>query len=88
MPDTRTNDEKAKDVLKFLDILAGIRLYYEDMVDNIITYVNHSRRRISDKDLTPGQKTGVEVYDGTPLSAKNILVDGMVGYLCSRNSRW
>jgi hypothetical protein len=88
MPDTRTDDQKAKDIEKTLRYLAEVRLYFEPMIDNIITYVNHGRRRVSDKDLKKGQKTGLEIYDGSAMSALNLLVDGMCGYLCSRNQRW
>lgn len=86
--DTRTDDQKAKNCEKTLSILAQIRLPYEPMIDNIITYVNHSRRKIVDKDQTKGLRTGVEVYDGTALGAKNLLVDGLCGYTVSRNLRW
>ena len=81
-------DEKAKKCLDMLAFLKDIRLPYEPMIDNIITYVNHSRRKITDKDLIKGQKTGIEVYDGTALRAKELLVDGTVGYFCPRNDKW
>jgi hypothetical protein len=84
----RTDDEKAEDVIKDLAYLATVRTNYEVMVDNIITFLNHSRRRITDKDLQPGQQTGEEVYDSSGISAVNIAVDGTVGNLCSRNQRW
>lgn len=88
MKDTRTDDDKARDAEKYLKYLAQIRLLFEPMVDNIITYVNHSRRKIVDKEAKKGQKTGIEVYDGSAISAANILTDGIVGYLCSKNLRW
>jgi hypothetical protein len=84
-----SDDEKAKSIEKTLRYLASVRLYFEPMVDNIITYCNHSRRLITDKETSSkGQKTGIEVYDGTAISALNLLTDGIVGYLCSRNMRW
>lgn len=84
----RSDDERARDAEKYLSTLAEIRLPWESQIDNIIRFVNHSRRRVMDKDLSSGQKTGEEVFDGTALLAKNLLVDGMVGYLCSRNLKW
>ena len=84
----RGNDQKAKDCLKYLLVLAEQRLFWEPMIDNIIAYVNHGRRFITDRDLWNGQQTGQYVYDDTAMLAKNKLVDGMVGYLCSRNQPW
>lgn len=84
----RSDEEKAQDAEKYLNTLAERRLPWETMIDNIMRFVNHSRRRIQDKDLWPGQKTGMDIYDDTPLLAANLLVDGMVGYLCSRNMPW
>ncbi len=63
------------------------------MIDNIITFVNFYRRKISGgdrglKDGIRGSKAGAEVYDGTPMRAKNILVDGMASNMCPRNLDW
>jgi hypothetical protein len=84
----RDNDQKAKDCLKYLLVLAEQRLFWEPQIDNIIAYVNHGRRFITDRDLWDGQQTGQMVYDDTAMLARNLLVDGMVGYLCSRNQSW
>jgi hypothetical protein len=84
----QSDEEKAKDCLKYLQVLAEQRLFWEPQIDNIIMYVNHGRRFIQDKDLWPGQQTGQEVFDDTAMLARNMLVDGMVGYLCSRNQPW
>src|ERR1700757_2351154 len=85
---SRTNEEKAKDCQKYLLVLAQQRLFWEPQIDNIIAYVNHGRRFITDRDLWPGQPTGQYVYDDSAMLARNMLVDGMVGYLCSRNQPW
>lgn len=84
----RDDEEKAKDCQKYLLILAEQRLPWEPMLDNIIRYVNHGRRSIQGIDLWPGQQTGQEIYDDTAMLARNTMVDGMVGYLCSRNQAW
>lgn len=84
----RTDEERAKDCLKYLQVLAEQRLFWEPMIDNIIAYVNHSRRFITDRDLWDGQQTGQYIYDDSAMLARNMLVDGMVGYLCSRNQPW
>ena len=84
----RSADERAKDAQKYLQILAEERLPWEPQIDNLIMYVNHGRRSIQDKDLWPGQPTGMEIYDPSAMLARNTLVKGMVGYLCSRNQPW
>lgn len=84
----RDDEDKAKDCLKTLLILAEQRLFWEPAIDNIIAYVNHGRRFITDRDRWPGEQTGQEIYDDTAMLARNMLVDGMVGYLCSRNQPW
>lgn len=86
--DKRDDDAKAKDCQKYLQVLAEQRLWWEPMIDNIIMYVNHGRRFVRDLNLWPGQQTGQEVYDDSAMLARNMLVDGMVGYLCSRNQPW
>jgi len=82
------SEERAKDLQKYLNVLAQQRLPWEPMIDNIIMYVNHGRRFVQDWDQYPGMQTGQEVYDDSAMLARNILTDGMVGYLCSRNQPW
>ncbi len=84
----RDDDQKAKDAQKYLMVLAQYRLQWEPMIDNIIAYVNHGRRFVRDINLWDGQQTGQMVYDDSAMLARNMLVDGMVGYLCSRNQPW
>src|SRR5271157_1150432 len=86
--DSRTDADKAKDCQKYLLVLADQRLPWEPMIDNIIMYVNHGRRFVQDWNLWDGQQTGQEVFDDSAMLARNKLVDGMVGYLCSRNQPW
>src|SRR5512139_561672 len=88
MADTRTDKQKAEDVIKYLKVLSDIRSLFEPMMDEIVTYVNWSRRKITDKGTIKGQKTGIEVYSSGALLAKNLLVDGMMGIVCPRNMRW
>jgi hypothetical protein len=83
-----SEDQLAKSTLKNLGYLEQIRKPYESVVDDVIKFVNHSRRGVRFPGGTEGEKTGTDIYDGSPLIAANLLVDGMVGYLCSRNIRW
>src|SRR5574343_312401 len=84
----RTDEEKAKDCLKMFDILKENRVNIEPMVDNIIKFVNHGRRKITDKDYPKGQRTGMDVYDGTAGSAARLAADGIFGYVCSQSIHW
>jgi len=91
-----TDEDKAKFLQKQLEFLTLLREPYEAMVDNIITFVNHSRRKIVDEDVrssgsgnsNKGKRTGDEVYDGTALSAANLAADGIHGYMCSPSIHW
>ena len=85
---SRTEDEKAKDCTKYLLILAQQRIYWEPMIDNIIRLVNHGRRGVWDKDLWPGQQTGMDIFADTAMLAASQLVDGMVGNIVPRNLAW
>ena len=84
----RDADARAKDAQKYLQVLAEQRTPWEPMIDNLIMYVSHGRRSIQGKDLWPGQPTGLEVFADTAMISANMLVNGMVGYLCSRNQPW
>lgn len=84
----KTDEEKVKHCLKTLEILKVERQQVEPMVDEIIKFVHHGRRTISDKYQQKGQRTGQNVYDGTALSAALLASDGIHGYLCSQSIHW
>ncbi len=86
--DNRTDIDKAKDVTNRFEQLKKIRQPYEAQIDEVIKYCNHSRRRIIDRDMQRGQKTGVDLYDGTIISAKNILIDGLCGNTATPSLMW
>jgi hypothetical protein len=88
MADKRSDEDKVKDCEKVFEQLGEIRRPYEEMIDEIFTYVLHGRRKIRDKEAPKGMKTGERVYDGTALSALNLLADGLHGYLVSPGMRW
>jgi len=83
-----TPDKRARDEEKMLTMLAQVREPFETTIDDLISFVNYNRRKIKDKENPKGKKAGIDVYDGTAVSAKNLLVDGMCGYMCSRALRW
>ena len=84
----KTDEEKAKFLTRMLEIHKQVRLPYEDMVDNIIRFVDHSRRQIKVSPHQKGKNTGIDVYDGTALAAANLAADGIHGYMCSSNIHW
>ena len=83
-----TGEEKARRAEKMFSALAEVRKPFESQIDEIIEYVQHSRRKISDKDARKGQKTGIKVYDGTAISALNLMTDGLCGYTASPSFHW
>lgn len=86
--DTRTDEQKAKDCIRTLGQLQQIRQPYEYMVDQILTYINHGRRKINESKTRKGQSTGIEIYDGTAPQSLNIAADAFAGYSASRSSKW
>ncbi len=88
MNNLQTGEEKAKEIMAHLEILKLTRQPYEVQIDEVINYVNHSRRKIIDKDLQRGGKTGIDVYDGTAISAANLLTDGLCGYTATPSLIW
>ena len=100
MPDKLTDEQKSKHAKKTLEILAQERLDYEPMMDEVIRFVNHSRRLISDDGGRSGRsgsskfsgrkgnKTGGDIYDGTALGAAALASDGIFGNMIPPNRRW
>jgi len=85
----KTDAEKAKFLEDMFNLLKAIRLPYEEMIDEVIRFVNHSRRSIKvEGNSQKGKNTGVDVYDGTALAAANLAADGIHGYMCSSNIHW
>ena len=80
--------DKLRDAKSALTALKAIRQPFEAEVNNIITYVTHGRRKISDKRQNKGKRTGIETYDSTALESVNIFVDGLTGVTLSRSLRW
>lgn len=94
-PDTPTYkpaDQAELDLIKGLNgtltALTNARQPFESMVDDILTYIFHGRRKITEKNTIKGQKTGIHVYDGTALGAANLLTDGLTGYTISKSFKW
>ncbi len=76
-----------EDLLQRLDSLKHVREPWESMWQDITDYVL-PRRSFWDLDNTKGQKPTVKIYDGSALSALQLLVDGLQGYLVSAKIRW
>ena len=82
-----TDTDKSKELLKRQSALELERTYYEATWDEIIEFINHSSKSIN-KSPQKGQKTGESVYDSTAIRARNLLSDGLNGYLVSPAMRW
>jgi len=88
MAQTRqTDDDLARDITKRLDQLKQIRQPFESAVDECIEFTAPDLQKINEE-TNKGQKTGTTVYDGTAISALNLLADGLHGYLVSPGIRW
>lgn len=58
MIDFKTDEQKSKLLEDTQKNLEQIRQPYEAMVDEVIKFVNHSRRKISDKEAAKGRRLG------------------------------
>jgi hypothetical protein len=85
--DYRTDDDRARDIIQRLDHLKSIRLKYESAIDECIEFCAPDLMQINQQD-SQGVKAGQTVYDGTAISALNLLADGLHGYLVSPAIRW
>lgn len=81
------NENLAKEILSRQKQLEQIRQPWEAMWQDIADYVIP---RLSDLKGTvqKGQKKGTSVYDGTAISALELLADGLHGYLVSPAIQW
>lgn len=58
------------------------------MVEDVLTFVHHGRRKLRTGKKQKGEKTGRQLYDGTAFHALTLLADGLAGYAVSRAFRW
>lgn len=83
----RTEEQLTRDIIKRFDQLKQIRLPFESAIDECIEFTAPDLQLINDE-ASKGSKTGQTVYDGTAISALNLLADGLHGYLVSPGIRW
>jgi hypothetical protein len=89
MENVKKDQEKIKDLQKWHKALLDVRQPLESVIDILIDFCNHTRKKINDDPAaTRGQITGQNVYDGTANSAAKIYADGLFGNLCSQSLRW
>jgi hypothetical protein len=77
----------AKDIMLRLKQLEDIRRPWEGMWEEIIDYVIPRLGDIRGSQ-EKGQKHGQKVYDGTAITALELLADGFHGYLVSPSMQW
>jgi hypothetical protein len=78
---------EAKDVLSRQKELEQIRVYYEPLMQLIADYVCPRRYNIKGTQQQ-GQQIGELVFDGTAMSAHDLLVNGFCGNMVSSSFTW
>ena len=78
---------EVNDLIQRLTALKAIRQPWEPLWKDITNYVL-PRRSFWDLDTPEGQKPATKLFDGAALSALQLLVDGLQGYLVSPKIRW
>lgn len=76
-----------KELMKRQHQLEKEREPYEDIWDEV-SYFGAARRPDFKNKSKLVKKHGTQIYDGTPASALNLYVDGILGYYVSRNLEW
>lgn len=77
----------AKEVMARLSMLERVRKPFESVIDDCIRFTAPDLLLIGQGDSKGKQAAGT-VYDGTAISALNLLADGLHGYLVSPSIRW
>jgi hypothetical protein len=89
--DKQSDSKKAAEIIKRLDQLKEIRRPYELLWDEEIEFVAYTMRPVryyQNYQWQQGTRVGTTVYDGTAMSALNLMADGFQGYLVGRALRW
>lgn len=80
-------DVKAREVLDKFEYLKSERMTWENEWREITRFVI-PRRSLFDDTKGRGDRTGQDIYDGTAISALNLLANGLMGYLMGPMIRW
>lgn len=80
-------DSKAQKVLDRLRSLEEKRKPYDPVWEDVVDYLVPSSAK-QNSDGSPNLEESTKIYDGTPLNALRILVDGLQGYLMSPSLNW
>ena len=83
MKDTEAVDE----ITKHQGYLEAIRRDYEPLWQDVIDYLAYDRYNFL-QNKQRGKKANINVFDGTPIAAWNLLVNGMQGNTVSQAQRW
>lgn len=83
MKDTEAVDE----ITKHQGYLETIRRDYEPLWQDVIDYLAYDRYNFKGTERR-GKKANINVFDGSPISAWNLLVNGMQGNTVSQAQRW
>ena len=81
------DETKAQRIRRRFAQMKTVREDYEPLRNDIVDLVC-SRRQNPERVSTPGKKTGLSIYDGTPRSACQQHADGLFGYLYSSTMEW
>lgn len=82
-----TKDERADAIHDRLEELKQIRRPWETVWQEVANFVAPRREHMEVWESTT-KKTGERMYDGTPLSAAEMMADGLQGYLVSPAFNW
>lgn len=84
-------DTKLRDILSWYKQLKDERLPWEKVWYDIAKFLDPRTESLYQYNSTQGYpqtRTGTYIYDGSPITAHRMLVDGLMGYLISPSLKW
>ena len=80
-------DQKAESLIKVQGHLKSIREPYEDTWQDVADHIAPIREDIK-MERAEGQRLATKIYNGNPIYAVQVYVDGMSGHLIPANILW
>jgi hypothetical protein len=83
----KTKDQRADAIYSRLKDLKQLRRPWESVWQEVADFVSPRREGMQVEETTT-KKTGEKMFDGTPMSAAELMADGLQGYLVSPAFNW
>jgi hypothetical protein len=79
--------DRAQDIMKRFNQLEQVKMTWDGIYQDVADFVLINREDMKQTKQN-GKEQGREIYDGTPLAALQLFVDGVYGYMVSPAIQW